>query len=68
MPPRPPPHAYAQAAAVFLLGCGVIAYTTLDISRSLRANSVPVTPQQQAALDDYVEEVGERQRGGAAHR
>jgi hypothetical protein len=42
-----------SAALIFLVGIGIVAFTTLDVHRSMRANDVPITPEQRAAFDEF---------------
>ena len=44
---------HAGAVAVFCAGCVVIAWTSLDIARSVRANHAPVTADQADQLRVY---------------
>lgn len=75
---KPPTRAEGiRAGAIFLLDCGVIAFTTLDgdqlrrrhprppapVNRSLQTNGTPVTPEQQQAFEHLVEE--SRRKSGA---
>lgn len=41
----------------------VLAYTTQDVNRTLRLNSQPVTPAQEAALFKFVEKSTEHSAG-----
>ncbi|KAK9827795.1 hypothetical protein WJX74_002435 [Apatococcus lobatus] len=50
------PKSPLQAAAIFLAGVGVIAYTTLDIHRTATLNEKPMTRQQAEALQQYLNE------------
>ena len=45
-----------QAAAIFVTGLAVIAYTTLDISRTLQLNSTPASAAQTEQLREQVAE------------
>lgn len=49
------PQSRLSAAAIFLTGIAAIAYTTLDIQRTLRSNEEPMTPEQLAALRQQID-------------
>ena len=49
-----------SAAAIFLAGIAVIAYTTLDIKRTTELNERPLTDQQRQALAAYVQDLQDR--------
>jgi hypothetical protein len=49
------PKSPLSAAAIFLAGIAAIAYTTLDIQRTLKSNERPTTPEQLAALHDIID-------------
>lgn len=49
------PQSRLSAAAIFLTGIAAIAYTTLDIQRTLRSNEEPMTPEQLAALREQID-------------
>ena len=49
------PKSPLSAAAIFLAGIAAIAYTTLDIQRTLKSNEQPTTPEQLAALRDTID-------------
>jgi hypothetical protein len=51
--PLPTPRTRAGALAVFLGGCAVIAATTLDVARRMRANDAPVAARDAAELAAY---------------
>ncbi|EFN55763.1 hypothetical protein CHLNCDRAFT_52421 [Chlorella variabilis] len=42
----------------------VVAATTWDVHRNIRANDRPVTPEQQAALEEWLADWGQRRSGG----
>ena len=49
------PKSPLSAAAIFLAGVAAIAYTTLDIQRTLKDNEQPTTPEQLAALREIID-------------
>ena len=49
------PKSPLSAAAIFLAGIAAIAYTTLDIQRTLKSNERPTTPEQLAALREIID-------------
>ncbi len=51
--PFPEPRTPAAALAVFLAGCVVVAATTLDVARRMRANATPPTEEALAQLAAY---------------
>ena len=60
-----------SAAAIFLAGIAVIAYTTLDIKRTTSLNKQPLTDQQRQALATYIQDLQDRRSpppGVAAHK
>ncbi|CAL5224891.1 g7651 [Coccomyxa viridis] len=49
-----------QAAAIFLGGVAVIAYTVLDINRTTRMNEKPMSPEQLHQLQQMAKDIQSR--------
>ncbi|KAK9905566.1 hypothetical protein WJX75_002271 [Coccomyxa subellipsoidea] len=54
------PKSPLQAAAIFLGGIGVIAYTILDINRTTRLNEKPMTLEQQLYLQEMAKNIQQK--------
>lgn len=54
-----------NAVLIFFAGIGVIAYTTLDVQRSMRANEAPLTPEQRAAFEEFSQRLKEHKEAAA---
>jgi hypothetical protein len=64
----PEPRTPAQALAFFLLGCGVIVGTTLNVARRLRDNERPVAQADVEELNAYKAELDKRAAYAALRR
>jgi hypothetical protein len=51
-----------------VVGCGVIAFTTLDVARRIRENSSPPSADDLARLDAYKRELDRRAAQTALQR
>ena len=64
----PQPRTPGQAVAIFALGCGIIAATTLDVARRIRENEAPPSAADLAALDEYKRALDRRAAQAALQR
>ena len=64
----PQPRTPAGAVAIFLVGCGVIAATTLDVARRMRDNEAPPSAADLQRLDAYKRELDRRAAQAALQR
>lgn len=59
------PKSLPAAAAIFLSGCAAIAFTTLDIQRTLRSNDEPMTLKQMKVLEEMLDHHKDKSAGEA---
>lgn len=59
------PKSLPAAAAIFLSGCVAIAFTTIDIQRTLRSNDQPMTPEQEKVIEEMLDHHKARDAGEA---
>ena len=64
----PQPRTPAGAVGIFLLGCGIIAATTLDVARRIRDNEAPPSADDLARLDAWKRDADRRAAQAALQR